>query len=100
MDAIDEPSEPETPWKFLEHDDDPEPTDRPAEETAMHIDFPDAAVIEPGDGRTEQTVHYFDDEVPEVPDPTVRQRPDDRTPAVDELLIRQHYIPAEADDGR
>lgn len=85
-------SQPETPWEFYPDDDEREPP-RPAEERAMHIERPERSVVSNDD--IDVTVHYLDDEDPEVPDTTRPPETTDVTPEVEDLLIWQHYLPSE-----
>lgn len=85
---------PETSWEFLPHDEDEVDDDDEflcAEEEAMHIEDPEERKPLP---RTDPpvTAHYMPDEQPEVYDPTEPVAEMERTPDVDEILIRQHYI--------
>ncbi len=101
---------PETPWEFLPDDDIREEVDRerlpPAEADAMHIETRpprldpdiDLSLSEP-DEEPEAVVHYFDDEDPEIPDVSEPEPADDETPEVEDLLIRQHYLPDDSDDS-
>ena len=98
------PPNPETPWEFLPDDDIREEVAReqlpPAEADAMHIETRpprldpdiDLSLSEP-DEEPEEVVHYFDDEHPEVPDVSEPDLESDETPEVEDLLIRQHYLP-------
>lgn len=85
---------PATPWEFLPDDDQRiDPAVAP-EEAAMHIEDPDgtAASI---DEDPFVVVHYDSDEHPEVIDRSEPTSSDDGTPSVEELLVRQHYLPEE-----
>ena len=105
------PPNPETPWEFLPDDDIREEVAReqlpPAEADAMHIETRpprldpdiDLSLSEPDD-EPEEVVHYFADEHPEVPDVSEPDLPSDETPEVEDLLIRQHYLPPDEGDGR
>jgi hypothetical protein len=105
--TINDPSpDPETPWEFLPDDDVREElaleVPPPAEAAAMHVETrppsldPDLeqSVADRGEAPSE-VVHYFADEHPEVPDTSEPQAPTDVTPEVEELLIRQHYLPGD-----
>lgn len=83
---------PETPWEFLPDDDADEPEGRSAEDEAMHLVGLGMPVVDPEVPETDVVVHYLDDEHPELPDKSVKQRRDDETPEVESLLIRQHYM--------
>ena len=45
-----------------------------------------------------EVVHYFADEHPEVPDLSEPPASTDETPEVEDLLIRQHYLPEDEVD--
>ncbi len=86
----------ETPWEFLPGDDEIDSYDdngSSAEELALHVEAKRARRIV-GDAER-QTVHYLDDEEPEIPDRSVRGRVQDSTAEVEDLLIRQHYLDAD-----
>ncbi len=84
----------ETPWEFLPGDDEVDTYDDNGpgpEERALHVERKRKRRLV-GDA-DRQTVHYLDDEEPELPDRSVRRRKDtDTTAEVEELLIRQHYL--------
>lgn len=110
-DITDPTPEPETPWEFLPDDDVREELSRerlpPAEADAMHVETRPPRLDPDVDlsvgGPTEpapDVVHYFADEHPEIPDVSEPPASTDETPEVEELLIRQHYLPEdEGDDG-
>ncbi len=83
----------ETPWEFYPDDDLREEPGEAIEDQAMHIEFVDKSPIIPSGEAP--IVHYLDDEEPEIPDRSEPREQTDVTPAVDALLIQQHYI---ADD--
>ncbi len=92
-------SEPDTPWEFLNDDDDTVPIDPPAEEAAMHVEKRRWSWSDVPPGRSATPVHYFEDEDPETPDRSLPRERHDETAPVDELLIRQHYTePDEVDE--
>ncbi len=101
-----EASDPETPWEFLPGDDDVDSyaDERlAAEESAMHVESDDPSPLSRRRARRVSTedavvVHYLDDEEPEVPDRSVRRKPTDETPEVEELLISQHYLAPDDSD--
>lgn len=80
----------ETPWEFYPDDDLREEPGEAVEDQAMHIEFVDGVPRMPS--AMPMTVHYLDDEEPEVPDVTAPRPTDDITPEVDALLIQQHYV--------
>ncbi|MEZ5342077.1 MAG: hypothetical protein R2706_11695 [Acidimicrobiales bacterium] len=86
----------ETPWEFLPGDDEVDSYDDGglcSEEAAMHIE---SKRIPRVIGQAEQlTVHYLDDEEPELPDRSVKPKKVKDLPAVTDLLTRQHYLPPE-----
>ncbi len=89
----------ETPWEFLPGDDEVDSYDENGpgpEELALHVETPRRRRVL---GEADlQTVHYLDDEEPELADRSIRGRnDDDSTPEVEDLLIRQHYL--EPDDS-
>ncbi len=87
-----EKANPETPWEFIPDDETfVEELSLPAEEAALHVVDPDGKAPLP---RSDPpvTVHYMDDEEPEVPDVSQIIEREEVTPEVDALLIRQHYI--------
>lgn len=92
---------PDTPWEFYPDDDlRPEPAVA-AEDAAMHIDAGIPTLIERptervGEGEVE-VVHYFEDEEPEVVDVSAPAPDNEHEPEVEDLLIRQHYLPSEAE---
>lgn len=102
---INDPSPmPETPWEFFPDDDvrdelsAEEPP--PAEADAMHVETSprrldrDPRRAAPPAAEADAVVHYFADEHPEIPDASVPPATDpERTPEVEALLIRQHYLP-------
>lgn len=102
---INDPSPmPETPWEFFPDDDVRDELSAeelpPAEADAMHVETaPPRLDREPGGSAprpadADPVVHYFADEHPEIPDTSEPPTADpDRTPEVEELLIRQHYLP-------
>lgn len=87
------PANPETPWEFLPDDDLRSSAPRSAEDEAMHV-IGLGADPDDDDG-DDVVVHYLEDEHPEIPDPTQPVDDDEHTPQVQELLIRQHYMPAD-----
>lgn len=102
MSDIGKPSPlPETPWEFFPDDDVRREPEEGAEDAAMHVEGPDGPVPvrERPSGQSE-VVHYFEDEDPEIAD--VSEAPVDRehTPEVEDLLIRQHYLPADETEQR
>lgn len=83
---------PETSWEFLPDDESDDDDELPsAEEDAMHIEDPQERKPLPR-ADPPVTAHYLPDEQPEVYDPTEPVEELERTPDVDEILIRQHYI--------
>ena len=108
-DISDPTPNPETPWEFLPDDDIREEVAKeqlpPAEADAMHVETRpprldpdvDLSLAETDDAGAE-VVHYFDDEHPEVPDTSEPPVSTDETPEVEDLLIRQHYLPPDADE--
>jgi hypothetical protein len=89
--SIEPPANPPTPWEFLPEDEqlgEPEP---PTEEAAMHVETVDDSGAD--DNELNVVVHYLEDEQPEIPDRSVPDEPSDVTPDVEDLLIRQHYLP-------
>ncbi len=102
MSKRNEASDPETPWEFLPGDDDVDSyaDERlPAEESAMHLETERPRRSRRSRRRVSAddavVVHYLDDEEPEVPDRSVRRSSNETTAEVEELLIRQHYLPAD-----
>ena len=90
-DFIEPRSTPETPWEFFPDDDIREEPEPAAEDAAMHIEVTNVfPVIPPAE--IEPVVHYMEDEDPEIPDLSEPVIPSDRTPEVEDLLIRQHYM--------
>ena len=111
-DFTDPPPNPETPWEFLPDDDVRDELAQeerpPAEADAMHVETAPPRLDQ--DGRSDRTgsteeggtvVHYFADEHPEIPDTSEPRPASDETAEVEDLLIRQHYLPPddETDDG-
>ncbi len=83
--------EPDTPWEFLTDDDDRVDEAPTAEEAAMHVEKRRWSWSDVPPGRGTPTVHYLEDEDPEIPDRSETTRRRDETEPVDELLKRQHY---------
>lgn len=112
-DINDPPPSPETPWEFLPDDDIRDELAKeelpPAEADAMHVETapppPESAfdlTIDKPPAKADEVVHYFPDEHPEVPDRSEPRAVAEETPEVEDLLIRQHYLPADDqpdDDG-
>lgn len=88
---IEPPPGPETPWEFYPDDDLREDPEMAAEDAAMHVETTRVISEVPPDDLP-QTVHYLDDEEPEVPDHSEPRSNKDTTPEVEDLLIRQHYM--------
>ena len=96
-DGKDRPANPETPWEFLSEDDQRRPMPPGAEDAAMHvIGFGDDDEEE--DGEEKVVVHYLEDEHPEIPDPSEPVEDNEHTGTVQDLLVRQHYLPADEAD--
>lgn len=96
-DPLDPKVNPETPWEFLPDDEvDEDGEELSAEETAMHIEVPGERKPLPH-ADPPVVAHYMPDEQPEVYDPTEPVEEMERTPDVDEILIRQHYIDPQGD---
>lgn len=91
-DHTDPPPNPETPWEFLEDDEITVELAPAAEDAAMHIEIPGRrSVTEPE--QSEVVVHYLDDEHPEVADVSAVPEKAETTAEVEDLFIRQHYLP-------
>ena len=91
------PANPDTPWEFYPDDDIRQSQPVGAEDAAMHIvteTSPSPDVPEPV---PDVIVHYMEDEHPEVSDLSEPPPDDETTPEVQDLLIRQHYLPSEGD---
>jgi hypothetical protein len=94
------PPLPETPWEFFPDDDIRKEPEQPAEDAAMHIETSEGPIPlserpseDPG-----EVVHYLEDEDPEIADVSEVAERDDSTPEVEDLLIRQHYLPDDTAD--
>ncbi len=85
-------NETDTPWEFYPDDDLREEPGMAAEDSAMHIEFPDRPVLPLLPETEAAVVHYLEDEDPEVPDTSLPKTSNEVTPGVEELLIRQHYM--------
>jgi len=93
-DPRDRPITPETPWEFYPDEDGREATAPAAEDAAMHV-MPVGLDPLPEAEDTDVVVHYLEDEHPEVADVTEAPVDTDTTGDVEDLLIRQHYLPPE-----
>jgi len=95
-DGKDRPANPETPWEFLSEDEQRRPMPPGAEDAAMHV----IGFGTDGDDEDEDkvVVHYLEDEHPEIPDPSEPVEDTEHTANVQDLLIRQHYLPADEAD--
>jgi len=93
-DPKDRPISPETPWEFLSYEDGREGPPQAAEDAAMHV-MPIGLDPTPELEAEDVVVHYLEDEHPEVPDVTETPVDTDTTGDVEDLLIRQHYLPPE-----
>ncbi|MFT7598064.1 MAG: hypothetical protein ACI8TP_000985 [Acidimicrobiales bacterium] len=89
---------PETPWEFLDEDQQGAETALSAEEAAVHIFDPLAdQIVSLLDEDATVVVHYTSDEHPEIIDRTVPLVDHETTAEIDDLLIRQHYLPGQND---
>jgi hypothetical protein len=93
-DPKDRPISPETPWEFFPDEDVREGPPPPAEDAAMHL-MPVGLDPIPDGEESDVVVHYLEDEHPEIPDVSETPIDTDTTGDVEDLLIRQHYLPPE-----
>ncbi len=102
MPQIPEPTaNPETPWEFLDEDQRDVVPNVSAEEAAMHVvdALSESALSEStlSEADPAVVVHYREDEHPEVPDRSIPVDSEEKATDVEDLLIRQHYLPADED---